>query len=190
MAQGKKYNDDVKERAFALLACNNSVAYVAKELKLPYSTVKTWEKKFLAQSKELARQERERTENGSESDEVTKPNNELDLVKLRNDKKREFVDNAWSLIEKCETLIERRLSRAVDCENAIDSLFDEITKETREELNETQRKILFAKLAAIKIENVKELAVILGTLYDKQALANKEATAIIDNNVTIKFEDL
>ena len=50
MAQGKKYNDDVKERAFALLACNNSVAYVAKELDLPYSTVKTWEKNFFAQN--------------------------------------------------------------------------------------------------------------------------------------------
>lgn len=24
MAQGKKYNDDVKEKAFALLACNNT----------------------------------------------------------------------------------------------------------------------------------------------------------------------
>ena len=98
MAQGKKYNDDLKERAFALLVCNNSVAYVAKELDLPYSTVKTWEKKFLAQSEELARQEKER-DDGSPNDEVTKSNDELDLAKLRKKKKEEFVESAWSHLQ-------------------------------------------------------------------------------------------
>nr|DAI27434.1 MAG TPA: hypothetical protein [Caudoviricetes sp.] len=45
-------------------------------------------------------------------------------------------------------------------------------------------------MSAIKIESVKELAVVLGTLYDKQALANKEATAIVEGNIAVKkFED-
>lgn len=189
MAQGKKYNDDLKERAFALLACNNSVAYVAKELDLPYSTVKTWEKKFLAQSEELARQEKER-DDGSPNDEVAKSNDELDLAKLRKKKKEEFVESAWDLISKCETLIERRLNRAIGSEDVIDELLDEILQLDHKELTEPQRKALYSRIAAIKIENVKELAVVLGTLYDKQALANKEATSIVDNNVTIKFEDL
>ena len=35
MARGQKYNDDLKEQAYALLAVNNSVAFVAKELGLP-----------------------------------------------------------------------------------------------------------------------------------------------------------
>ena len=186
MAQGKKYNDDLKERAFALLACNNSVAYVANELGLPYSTVKTWEKKFLAQSKELERREAE----GSQTDEVAKSNDELDLAKLRKKKKEEFVESAWGLISKCETLIERRLNRAIGSEDVIDKLLDEILQLDHKELTEPQRKALYSRIAAIKIENVKELAVVLGTLYDKQALANKEATSIVDNNVTIKFEDL
>lgn len=34
MAQGKKFNDDIKERAIALLACNKYVQYVAGELSL------------------------------------------------------------------------------------------------------------------------------------------------------------
>ena len=189
MAQGKKYNDDLKERAFALLACNNSVAYVAKVLDLPYSTVKTWEKKFLAQSEELARQEKEQND-GSPNYEVTKSNDELDLAKLRKKKKEEFVESAWGLISKCKTLIERRLNRAIGSEDVIDELLDEILQLDHKELTEPQRKALYSRIAAIKIENVKELAVVLGTLYDKQALANKEATSIVDNNVTIKFEDL
>ncbi len=190
MAQGKKYNDDLKERAFALLACNNSVAYVAKELQLPYSTVKTWEKKFLAQSEELARQEKERKESGSTNDEVAKLNDELDLAKLRKKKKEEFVESAWTLIGKCETLIERRLSRAIESEYEIDMLLDEIIQLDHKDLTETQRKALYSKISAIKIENVKELAVVLGTLYDKQALADNKATQNINVTGIIKFEDI
>ena len=105
-------------------------------------------------------------------------------------KKEEFVESAWGLISRCETLIERRLNRAIGSEDVIDELLDEILQLDHKDLTEPQRKSLYAKISAIKIENVKELAVVLGTLYDKQALANKEATSIVDNNVTIKFEDL
>lgn len=186
MAQGKKYNDDVKERAFALLACNNSVAYVAKELDLPYSTVKTWEKNFLAQSEALAQQEKGQ-DDGSLSDEVAKSNDELDLAKLRKKKKEEFVASAWGLISKCETLIERRLTRALESEKAIDELCEMLAGEVTPE----KKKAIYAKFSTIKIENVKDLAVILGTLYDKQALANKEPTSIVDGELSVKkFEDL
>jgi len=190
MAQGKKYNDDLKERAFALLAVNNSVSYVANELGLPYSTVKTWEKKFLAQSAELERREKEQGEVGPQTDEVTKPNEDLDLARLRKKKKEEFVEDSWRLVSKTATLIERRLDRAIGSEDVIDELLDEILSLDHKELTDAQRKSLYAKISAIKIENVRELAVVLGTLYDKQALANKEPTTIVDGDVVVKFEDL
>lgn len=201
MARGQKYNDDLKERAFALLAANNSVAYAARELSLPYSTVKTWEKKFLARSEELARQEKERESGGSGNDEVANGSaekdaeginsaEEKDLAKLRKKKKEEFVESAWTLIGQCETLIGRRIARALESENAIDELLNEILMLDRKDLTEPQRKSLYSKISAIKIENVKELAIVLGTLYDKQALANKEPTTIADNNILLKFEDL
>ena len=44
--KGKKYNDDIKEKAFALLAVNNSVSYVAKQMGLPRSTVKSWKETY------------------------------------------------------------------------------------------------------------------------------------------------
>ena len=187
MARGKKYNDDIKEKAFALLAVSNNVQYVADELGLKYSTVKTWEKQFLAKSKELDEKQGENPEGGGET--LTN-SDELDLVKLRKKKKEEFVNDSWSLIGKIKTLLERRLDRAIGSEDVIDELLDEILQLDHKDLTEPQRKALYSRIAAIKIENVKELAVVLGTLYDKQALANKEATSIVDNNVTIKFEDL
>lgn len=185
MAQGKKYNDDIKEKAYALLACNNNAQVVADELGIPYTTVKTWEKKWV---KEAQRQTETRpAETTGET--VTKPY-EDNIIELRKKKKEEFVENAWGLIGKIRTLLERRLDRALNCEDILDKLVDEITKLDRKELTDAQRKALYSKMYSIKVESVKELAVVLGTLYDKQALANKEATAIVEGNIAVKkFED-
>ncbi len=178
MAKGQKYNDDIKERAFALLATNNNAQYVAKTLGIPYTTVKTWEKKWLEQSK--ASKEEEGDTNCDEDS----------LVELRKKKKEEFVNDAWSLINKTKTILERRLDRAIGSEEEIDALVDEITKLDHKQLTDSQRKALYMRISAIKIESVKELAVVLGTLYDKQALANKEATAIVGGEIAVKkFED-
>ena len=188
MAQGKKYNDDVREKAFALLSCNNNTSDVARELGLPYSTVKTWEKKFLARSKELEeRAGKEREESITADDEVTKQD-EPDLAKLRKAKKEEFVTNAWNVIGKAKTLIERRLDRAIEQEDAIDRALSEVLSCST--MTEAQRKALVNKFANIKVESMRELAIVLGTLYDKQALASKEPTSIVDGGLVKKFEDL
>ena len=188
MARGKKYNDDIKEKAFALLAVSNNVQYVADELGLKYSTVKTWEKQFLAKSREFEEKQSENPEGGEET--ITN-SDELDLVKLRKKKKEEFVNDSWNLIGKIKTLLERRLDRAIGSENVIDELLAEITSLDRKELTDAQRKSLYMKISTIKVESVKELSVVLGTLYDKQALANKEATSIVEGNIGVrKFEDL
>ncbi len=200
MAKGKKYNDDIKEKAFALLACNNNAQVVADKLGLPYTTVKTWEKNWIRQAQE--REARQRTlqempkseddTEGASTKPVTKSTRFEDesLIELRKKKKEEFVEDAWGLIGKIRSLLERRLDRALDSENVLDELVEEITKLDHKQLTDSQRKALYCKMSAIKIESVKELAVVLGTLYDKQALANKEATAIVEGNIAVKkFED-
>lgn len=200
MAQGKKYNDDVKEKAYALLACNNNAQVVADKLGLPYTTVKTWEKNWIRQAQEREARQRalQETPQGADKAEgahtnlVTKSTKFEDesLIELRKKKKAEFVDDAWGLIGKIRTLLERRLDRALDSEDVLDELVEEITKIDHKQLTDSQRKALYLKMSSIKIESVKELAVVLGTLYDKQALANKEATAIVEGNIAVKkFED-
>lgn len=180
MAQGKKYNDDIKEKAYALLACNNNAQVVADKLGIPYTTVKTWEKKWVKQAQGQAE---------ATGETVTK-HDEDNLIELRKKKKAEFVEDAWGLIGKIRTLLERRIDRALDSEDKLDELVEEITKLDNKQLTDAQRKALYSKMHSIKIESTKELAVVLGTLYDKQALANKEATAIVEGNISFKkFED-
>lgn len=192
MAQGKKYSDELKEKAIALLSCNNA-AYVAEELGLPYSTVKTWELKALKQ----AQRDMEAKETPEGNNEVTKPTKptkrftEQNLVELRQKKKEEFIESAWELINLSKGVLEKRLKRALENEEALDDLVDEITKLDYKTLTSQQRQALYMKLSKIKVDDVKSLATVLGTLYDKQALANKEATAIVEGNITVrKFEDL
>lgn len=169
MAKGQKYNDDIKEKAIALLTVNNSVSYVARELGLPRSTVKSWKEAF----------DKEAEASGEDS-----------IAKLRQKKKEDFINDAWKLIDLSKGVLEKRLTRARDNEEALDELVDEICKLDYKTLTSQQRQALYMKLAKIKVEDVKSLATVLGTLYDKQALANKEATAIVEGSITVKkFED-
>lgn len=169
MAKGQKYNDDIKEKAIALLTVNNSVSFVARELGLPRSTVKSWKEAF----------DKEAEESGEDN-----------IAKLRQKKKEDFINDAWKLIDLSKGVLEKRLTRAMDNEEALDELVEEISKLDYKTLTSQQRQALYMKLAKIKVDDVKSLATVLGTLYDKQALANKEATAIVEGSITVKkFED-
>ncbi len=170
MAQGKRYSDEIKEKALALLAVyDNNALKVAKELGLPYSSVANW-KYDKKKEEELGKSEQE-------------------LEQLRQDNKKQFINNAWDIISKAQNLLERRLNRAIECEDEIDRLIDELIED--DDLGEQQRKAILSKLKSLKLEDTRELSTVLGTLYDKQALANKEATSIVEGNIGVKkFEDL
>ena len=169
MAKGQKYNDDIREKAIALLTVNNSVSFVARELGLPRSTVKSWKEAF----------DKEAEESGEDN-----------IAKLRQKKKEDFINDAWRLIDLSKSVLEKRLTRAKDNEEALDEHVEEICQLDYKTHTSQQRQALYMKLAKIKVEDVKSLATVLGTLYDKQALANKEATAIVEGSITVKkFED-
>lgn len=168
--RGKKFNDDIKEKALALLATNNNAKFVADKLGLKYTTVKTWEKKFLEQAN---------------TGDVPQEKN---LVALRNKKKAEFVDNAWEIIEKTQSLLMKRIERALESEDKIDQLLEEILLLDNKDLSQEQRKSLYRKISTIKVEDVGKIATVLGTIYDKQALASNEPTSRVEGS--LRLEDL
>lgn len=160
MARGQKQpNNADKERARALLL-TDTVASVARQLGRPWSTIKDWKREF------------ERDDS---------------FVKLREKRKEKFVNDAWNLIDMSRRIIERRLVRALEGEEILDELCEEILEDVTPE----KKKAIRDKFTALKLENIKDVAVVLGTIYDKQALANKEPTSIVDGEVAVKkFEDL
>ena len=165
--RGKKYNDDVKEKALALLAINNNITDVAAQLGVPRSTVSTWKEAY---EKEAAQGESE------------------NITALRQKKKEEFIVSAWQSIEQSMKLIDRRLQRAIDNEDKIDELIDSVREG---DLSDKDIKSIASQLAELKVDNVRDLVNIISVLYDKAALAAKEATAIIDGGITLhRFEEL
>ena len=166
MAQGKKYGEELKEQARALLSVNDNLSEVAKCLGLPESTVRSWKKKFDA-------------ENGSDN-----------LAKLREKKKQQFVKSAWKTIGKLNRLIDSRVDRALKQEELLDILLCEVERLSKEEFTEADRRSLRAKISAIKVEDLSKLSTVLGTLYDKQALACRDATEVVEGQIDFKrFED-
>lgn len=189
MARGKVIGKELQAQIFALLAQGKSVSDVAREVDLSRSTVQGWEERFVKKSEEIAKREAKPVEEAAaEPDDEVTNEPELDLVKARELSKKQFVEKAWGLINKSQTLIERRLDRAIDSENELDLIFDEVMRLDHKELTDNERKAFAKRIMLLKVENIKDLAVVLGTIYDKQALANKEPTTIIDGKVK-KFEE-
>lgn len=166
MAQGKKYDDEIKEQARAMLAINDNVLQVAKALSLPESTIRSWKKSF------------EREDGGQ------------NLAKLRERKKGQFVRKAWANIDRLQALISKKLKRAEKSEEELDKLLEIVASLPDGELPAKEKKVLAAKLAALKLEDIGKLSTVLGTLYDKQALASNDVTEVVSGTIGVaKFED-
>lgn len=150
--RGKKRGDEQREMALALLDTDRSVNSVAKELGLPYSTVRAWQIQH-EKDKDCAEIRKQKANQAYQPD-------SQDIRQLREKRKAEFVERSWDIIRDAQFLLKRNLKKAIDNE-------DEPT---------------------MQIDS-RSLSTVLGTIYDKQALASNEAT----QNVTVeglKFEDL
>ena len=148
MARGQKYPDEIKEKAFLLYATCGNYNEVSRQLCVPYATVKGWI-------------------DGKKPDE---------LDKLREEKKRGFIDKASDIIDKGLRLLNRRLDRAIEHENDLDKLIDEIYRTGKEELSQEEKNRLVSKIRSLQIQNMRDITTAIGTLYDKRALAKGDST--------------
>lgn len=84
--RGQKYSDEIKEKAYMLYAVNGNIREAARQLGLPFSTVKTWIK--------------------------NKPKDELD--KLRGEKRKDIIKAAAEDIKDRQADFIERSSRVID----------------------------------------------------------------------------
>ena len=165
--RGQKYDKATKERAIALFETTDNVTAIAKKIKVPVETVRGWKRKY-----------NEKCEKDPE------------FVKARALKKEQMVRDAWRGIELSVKLILRRLERALEEEQGIDELLNMVDEVCREEnMTYLQKEAIKRKIATLKCEDPAKLATVLGTLYDKQALASGDSTVNAEVNVS-PFEEL
>lgn len=164
MAQGKKYPQEIKEKALALLAVNTNVSAVARELGLPRSTIVTWQQEA---------------------------QNDEDFGKLREQKKEEFINGAWDIVMRAQRLIAKRLDRAEKDDERLDMLLDEVEDMSDDDISDAQRRAIVKRISDLKLDDIGKLGTVMGTMFDKHALALNQPTAIHGGEVVVKrFEDM
>lgn len=146
-----------------MAAINPSVSGIAKELKLPRTTVKGW----LEQRDESERADQEA---------------------LHRQHQERFVRDAWRIIHAGQETLVKRVERAARHEEELDRMLEQMTA-CADSLTAEQTKALIRQFRELKIADIGKLAVVLGTMYDKQALIAKEATARVEVS-DVRFEDL
>lgn len=156
MPRGKKTSEEKREQVKAVIYLNPEASNrdIAKQTGLHHMTVQDIKKEC---KEEL---------------------NSDDYIQYRANKKREFIDNAFSVVEKALELANKRFSKALDDEDAIDQLIDAVQDH---ELTQVEKKTLVSRLNGLQMNNIRDIAVALGTIYDKQALASGEPTQISES---------
>ena len=189
VAKGKKADEQTLEVARAFLAAGESVAEVSRKLKVPESTVRGWRKRFEAEDKEAAEAAKTPVEGGG-GKELLQHYTSDSFAELRALKKREMIERAWRIIEKSQMLTEKGLDRAIEDAPKIDTVLT-LLSTVGGAMSATELKAAFKTLAELRLMDVGKLSSVMGTMYDKQALAFGEETEILGGSVAVKrFEDL
>lgn len=157
--KGKKTDNETIYKIMLSVFSTNNFNETARQLKVPAKTVE----KIYKENKDKE-----------------------EFAKLCAEKKEEFAETATRIINKATNLMEKRIDLAEEHENELEELIDEIWMTDKKEMNETKKKALVNKIAGMQLYSIKELAVAVGTMYDKRALAKGETTS--NTGITIKMD--
>lgn len=158
MPRGKKTTPETVYRIMTSWAVTGNYAETARKLKLATSTVKK----------------------------VVDENKEKDeFVKLCGEKKLDFAKKATEIIDKGMILLNNRFERALEQEESLDVLIDEIFASNKTEISQEEKKQLVSKIRALQLQDIKAITTAIGTLFDKRALAQGEATSNTSVSITL-----
>lgn len=153
MARGKKTNPEDVYKVMALWFTNYNLRETSRIMDMPLSTVK---------------------------DIVDKYKNAEEFEELRTQTEKAFAQKTTEIIEKGLLLLNKRLSRAIEHEEDLDELIDEIWDIDEDEMSYKEKDKLVNKVKTLQLQNIKDITTAIGTLYDKRALSRGESTQNID----------
>lgn len=158
MARGKKLSPQQVYDIMSSWAVTNNLLETSRELGYAVSTVET----------------------------IVKRNKDKDeYISLVKQKRADFSARADKIIDKGLRLLDRQLSRAIDREDEIDELIDEVYNADEDVLSDRDKNETARRLSRLKLEDIKALTTAIGTLYDKKALSDGKATS--NTEVTFKL---
>lgn len=124
------------------------------------------------------------------SDIVEANKNKPEFEELRSQKQAEFSDKASEVIEKAMLLLNKRLDRALEEEDTLDDLIDEIWSMDDSDMSQQTKTATVNKIKNLQLHNLKELTTAIGTLYDKRALSRGEMTQNVGFATNLSIDKL
>ena len=103
-----------------------------------------------------------------------------EFVRLRIQKEDEFIEKATEIIDKGMVLLNRRINRAIEEEETLDDLIEEIWSMDDKDMCQKTKTATVNKIRNLQLHNVKDITTAIGTLYDKRALSRGDSTQNID----------
>lgn len=155
--RGKKTPPETIYAIMAVWSITDNYAETAKRLNIPEKTVE----KLVKENK------------GKE-----------EFAELCGNVRKDFVSKATGIIDKAVTLLDKRFDRALEEEDELDALIEEIWNADKEEMTRDEKNKLYNKIRSLQLYDIKAVSSTLSTLYEKRALALGEST----ENSKITFE--
>lgn len=164
MTRGSKIDVKMEQNIITSYAITNSYSKTAKELNISPNTVK----KVILNQKE---------------------NNAEEYAKVCKEKKELFQDKANEIIDKQLELLKRRVDTALNNQDELEEIINEIWNADKEEIKEQQKKSLVTKVSKLQLNSLSEITTSLGTLYDKMRLSKGESTENNSHTITVSMDD-
>lgn len=189
MAKGQKIGEKQIEVMRAYLAAGTSLAETARKMGLPKSTVATWKKRFEEEKPAAADDldlERPRPQKGACACALERAPT---FEELRTLNKEQFIADAGEIVSMSQQLVRHDLAYAIKHRAKIDRAI-EVLCALGEHISPQELKLCVKVLTELRLPDIGKLSSVMGTMYDKRALAKGEPTENIGGTAIIKFEDM
>lgn len=189
MAKGQKIGEKQIEVMRAYLAAGTSLAETARKMGLPKSTVATWKKRFEEEKPAAADDldlEQPRPQKGAGARALGTGQT---FEELRTLNQEQFIADAGEIVSMSQQLVKHDLSYALAHRAKIDRAI-EVLCALGERISPQELKLCVKVLTELKLPDIGKLSSVMGTMYDKRALAKGEPTENIGGTAIIKFEDM
>ena len=189
MAKGQKIGEKQIEVMRAYLAAGTSLAETARKMGLPKSTVATWKKRFEDEKPSASDEldlERPRPQKGAGARALESGQS---FEELRTMNTEQFIRDAGEIVGMSQQLVKHDLAYAIEHRAKIDKAID-VLCERGDALTPQEIKACVKVLLELKLPDIGKLSSVMGTMYDKRALARGEPTENIGGTAVIKFEDM
>ena len=193
MAKGQKLEEKQIEVMRAYLAAGSSLAETARKMGLPKSTVATWKKRFEDEKPSASDEldlERPRPQKGAGARALGESQGSgQTFEELRTMNTEQFIRDAGEIVAMSQQLVRYDLEQAIKQRKKIDRVID-ILHERGMALEPQELRAAVKVLTELKLPDIGKLSSVMGTMYDKRALARGEPTENIGGTAVIKFEDM